>query len=173
MKTFVDTGGWISVVVEVDQYHDIGVLHYEELIGRRERLFTSDYLLKVKSHWFAIVQLCLFLTIVGENQISAQGGEVAYVRTASQFVYIGNNLLEIAFKTDNGALWSFVKKDSGIDLKTERQQAWPVTWGIRLLKPDGSELLSDSNRTDSFSYWIEAIQGGIRLHLLWNNLFSD
>ena len=45
MKTFVDTGGWISVVVEVDQYHDIGVLHYEELINRRERLFTSDYLL--------------------------------------------------------------------------------------------------------------------------------
>jgi hypothetical protein len=45
MKTFADTGGWIAVVVETDQYHDIGVLHYEELISRQERLFTSDYVL--------------------------------------------------------------------------------------------------------------------------------
>ena len=45
MKTFVDTGGWLAVVVRTDQYHDVGVLHYEALINRRERLFTSDYVL--------------------------------------------------------------------------------------------------------------------------------
>jgi uncharacterized protein len=45
MKTFVDTGGWLAVVVQTDQYHDVGVLHYEALINRRERLFTSDYVL--------------------------------------------------------------------------------------------------------------------------------
>ena len=45
MKTCVDTGGWLAVVVRTDQYHDVGVLHYEALINRRERLFTSDYVL--------------------------------------------------------------------------------------------------------------------------------
>ena len=45
MKTFVDTGAWLAVVVQTDQYHDVGVLHYEALISRRERLFTSDYVL--------------------------------------------------------------------------------------------------------------------------------
>jgi uncharacterized protein len=45
MKTFVDTGGWLAVVVQTDQYHDVGVLHYEALINRRERLFTQDYVL--------------------------------------------------------------------------------------------------------------------------------
>jgi len=45
MKTFVDTGGWLAVIVQPDQYHDVGVLHYEALIRRRERLFTSDYVL--------------------------------------------------------------------------------------------------------------------------------
>jgi uncharacterized protein len=45
MKTFVDTGGWLAVVVQTDQYHEVGVLHYEVLINRRERLFTSDYVL--------------------------------------------------------------------------------------------------------------------------------
>lgn len=45
MKTFVDTGGWIAVVVELDEYHDLGVLHYEEIINRQARLFTSDYVL--------------------------------------------------------------------------------------------------------------------------------
>ena len=45
MKTFVDTGGWLAVVVQTDQYHDVAVLHYEALINRRERLFTSDYVL--------------------------------------------------------------------------------------------------------------------------------
>jgi predicted nucleic acid-binding protein len=41
MKTFVDTGGWIAVVVQTDQYHDVGVLHYEALISRRERFFQD------------------------------------------------------------------------------------------------------------------------------------
>ena len=45
MKTFVDTGGWLAVIVQPDQYHEVGVLHYEALIRRRERLFTSDYVL--------------------------------------------------------------------------------------------------------------------------------
>jgi predicted nucleic acid-binding protein len=45
MKTFMDTGAWLAVVVQTDQYHDVGVLHYEALISRRERLFTSDYVL--------------------------------------------------------------------------------------------------------------------------------
>ncbi len=45
MKTFVDTGAWLAVVVRTDQYHDVGTLHYAALINRRERFFTSDYVL--------------------------------------------------------------------------------------------------------------------------------
>ena len=41
MKTFVDTGGSISVVVEVDQYHDIGLLHTDNVMwGNRKEFVT-------------------------------------------------------------------------------------------------------------------------------------
>lgn len=46
MKTFIDTGGWIAVVVEVDRYHDLATLHFNELLSRHEKLFTSDFVLE-------------------------------------------------------------------------------------------------------------------------------
>ncbi|MBI3920318.1 MAG: type II toxin-antitoxin system VapC family toxin [Armatimonadetes bacterium] len=45
MKCIVDTGAWIALLVEADQYHDIAVVHYEELIERRAHLLTSDFVL--------------------------------------------------------------------------------------------------------------------------------
>ena len=72
MKTFVDTGAWLAVVVRTDQYHDVGALHYEALISRRERLFTSDYVLdetvtRIRydaNHTTAVA----FLDVIGEAE---------------------------------------------------------------------------------------------------------
>lgn len=45
MRCFVDTGAWIALLVEADQYHEIAVVHYEELLQGRAHLFTSDFVL--------------------------------------------------------------------------------------------------------------------------------
>jgi hypothetical protein len=74
LKTFVDTSAWLAVVVQTDQYHDVGVLHYEALISRRERLFTSGYVLdetvtriRYDTHHAAAVA---FLDLIGEAERS-------------------------------------------------------------------------------------------------------
>jgi predicted nucleic acid-binding protein len=42
---FVDTGGWIAVMVVSDSFHEIARIHYLDLLSRRVRLFTSNYVL--------------------------------------------------------------------------------------------------------------------------------
>jgi len=42
---FIDTGGWIAVAVTSDSFHEIALNYYLELIAKRVRLFTSNYVL--------------------------------------------------------------------------------------------------------------------------------
>ena len=42
---FVDTGGWIAVNVASDSLHEAARTYYENLLSRRIRLFTSNYVL--------------------------------------------------------------------------------------------------------------------------------
>ncbi len=43
--TFVDSGGWLSVLIRTDRYHMIGSQHYRELLEQRVPLATSDFVL--------------------------------------------------------------------------------------------------------------------------------
>ncbi|MCX7924678.1 MAG: PIN domain-containing protein [Fimbriimonadales bacterium] len=44
-RVFVDSGGWLSVVIKTDRYHTAGVAYYESLLAQRAHLITSDYVL--------------------------------------------------------------------------------------------------------------------------------
>jgi uncharacterized protein len=45
MTSFVETGGWISVLVEGDQYHEAGREHWQALIDLDVRLITTDFII--------------------------------------------------------------------------------------------------------------------------------
>ena len=45
MKVFIDSGGWLSVIIESDQYHEAGKTHFEALIALGAALETSDFVL--------------------------------------------------------------------------------------------------------------------------------
>ena len=45
MTAFIDAGGWISVVIRTDQYHQSGRAYFEALIGLGARTVTSDFVL--------------------------------------------------------------------------------------------------------------------------------
>ena len=40
---FVDTGGWIALLKRDDVLHQVARTHYGQLIARRERLLTTNY----------------------------------------------------------------------------------------------------------------------------------
>lgn len=45
MRIFVDSGGWLSVLVRTDQHHVAGSAYYRQLLDAHARLFTSDFVL--------------------------------------------------------------------------------------------------------------------------------
>jgi len=45
LRVFVDTGGWLSVINEADQYHRAGSAYFQGLIQRRGVAFTTDFVL--------------------------------------------------------------------------------------------------------------------------------
>lgn len=45
MTCFVETGGWISVLVEQDQYHGAGRNYWQAMIDLGAKLVTTDYII--------------------------------------------------------------------------------------------------------------------------------
>jgi len=45
VKVFVDSGGWLSVIIESDQYHEAGRSYFEALMALGASLETSDFVL--------------------------------------------------------------------------------------------------------------------------------
>lgn len=44
-SVFVDSGGWLSIVIRTDRYHAEGSVYYRRLLDERTELITSDYVL--------------------------------------------------------------------------------------------------------------------------------
>jgi predicted nucleic acid-binding protein len=45
VKVFIDSGGWLSVIIESDQYHEAGRSYFEALMALGAALETSDFVL--------------------------------------------------------------------------------------------------------------------------------
>jgi uncharacterized protein len=45
MTIFIDSGGWLSVVVESDQYHEAGEAYFRAMLDLRVRVVTTDFIL--------------------------------------------------------------------------------------------------------------------------------
>lgn len=45
MTSFIDTSGWISVLVPEDRYHRAGARHYRALIAAKASFVTTDFVL--------------------------------------------------------------------------------------------------------------------------------
>jgi uncharacterized protein len=44
MNLFIDTGGWVGLFAEGDQYHKQATQAFQRIQGQRIRLLTSDYI---------------------------------------------------------------------------------------------------------------------------------
>ncbi len=45
MRVFVDSGGWLSILIEPDQHHEAGRSYFEALLALGARIETSDFVL--------------------------------------------------------------------------------------------------------------------------------
>ena len=45
MKVLIDSGGWLSVIIESDQYHEAGRSYFEALMALGSALETFDFVL--------------------------------------------------------------------------------------------------------------------------------
>lgn len=45
MRSFVDAGGWIAIILAKDQYHAIGTAHFQSLLRSSAKLATTDFVL--------------------------------------------------------------------------------------------------------------------------------
>ena len=45
MTSFVETGGWISVLLVDDQYHEAGRVHWQALVDLGAKLVTTDFVI--------------------------------------------------------------------------------------------------------------------------------
>lgn len=48
---FVDSGAWIALLNQKDQYHDDAVVIYSSLKQQNTRLFTTDYVIDETATW--------------------------------------------------------------------------------------------------------------------------
>lgn len=46
MTVFIDAGGWLSVVMPSDRYHQLGREHFQFLIAQQALLVTTDFVLQ-------------------------------------------------------------------------------------------------------------------------------
>jgi uncharacterized protein len=69
---FVDTGGWIAVAVTSDSLHELALNYYLNLIAKRVRLFTSNYILDEAitriRYDFGHAQACRFCELYEEAE---------------------------------------------------------------------------------------------------------
>lgn len=78
MKAFVDSGGWLSVLITTDAHHRAGARHYAGLLRSRATLVTSDYVLDEvvtrlrydRSHRAACEFLALVRTSITDGVLS-------------------------------------------------------------------------------------------------------
>jgi uncharacterized protein len=45
VTVFIDSGGWLSVVIEADRYHEAGKAYFQVLVDLRALAVTSDFVL--------------------------------------------------------------------------------------------------------------------------------
>jgi len=45
LRVFVDSGGWLSVLIRTDRYHQAGSHYYQQILAQRAILLTSDFVL--------------------------------------------------------------------------------------------------------------------------------
>src|SRR5690348_11787677 len=91
----------------------------------------------------------------------------------SQVPVLENSFLRAAFDPAKGGLVSFVHKGSGVDLRSIQTGTLPLAWGMALTNSDGSQEISDSNRTLSFSFSRSSTGGSDMLTLTWHGFFTD
>lgn len=101
---------------------------------------------------------------------AAQPPWAPYVGQDSGYVRIGNGLLEIEVRRDNGGIRSVVDKRSGVDLCAVKEGAWPLLWGITVVTPQGARDWVDNPRTDRFWVVPSSTSSEARLELNWQGL---
>jgi len=77
---------------------------------------------------------------------------LVYIRETDSAIYAGNEFLEIGFRKDTGALWSFIDKKSGIDLRGLKTDPGECLWDLRLVTKDLKHV-GPSGIRRSFSYY--------------------
>ena len=75
-----------------------------------------------------------------------------YFREDDSAIYIGNDLIEVGFVKDTGALWSILHKYSGVDLRGLKTDTGEGLWDLSLLT-EGLEHIGPSGIMRSHRYY--------------------
>lgn len=99
-----------------------------------------------------------------------------YIRETSSEVFVGNDFLEIGFRKDTGALWSFVHKESGIDLRGLKTDPGESLWDLRLVTDDMKHI-GPSGIRRSYSYYqgysISKSSAEVCLAFYWSKVWLE
>jgi len=84
-----------------------------------------------------------------------------------------NSLVRMVFDQHRGHLLSFIDKQTATELFSNRQQAWPVIFGLGYTVQDGNQLWTDSNGAKTFSYTIQLVSAGTEYTGLWQHQLEN
>jgi hypothetical protein len=98
---------------------------------------------------------------------------VARTLAQTQSPVLENDSLRVSFDPVKGGLLSFVHKTSGVDLRPIKSGTVPLAWNMGISMPDGSQEITDSNRTIGFSFTSSSTPNSSALVLTWHGFFTD
>ena len=114
-------------------------------------------------------------TITVDSTSDPAGGTVAcgdaYVTEDAQYVYIGNQQLEIVFQRSDGELYAIKNKSTNTDFMHEKN-AWWSLYDFLYYKDDQPKYVGGW-LSQSFSYSSRTVADGVALDLYWNAFTVD
>lgn len=113
--------------------------------------------------------LVMFLCFMLTNSAFAQNG--AYVVEDDQFIYAGNNNIELVFQRRDGELCSLVDKMAQVDFISEKS-AWWSLYNFHHLE-DGSPQYLGGWLAQSFDFSSQSTSDSVILNLSWGDFGWD
>jgi hypothetical protein len=116
-----------------------------------------------------ILVIVVTLLIMGHQAILADKGftntDDSYVTEDGQYIYIGNQHLELVFQKTDGELYSIIHKETGTDFITEKN-AWWSLYSVMYYQGDQAQYIHGS-QARSFNYSHRSTENGKAIDLQW------
>ena len=95
----------------------------------------------------------------------------AYFKVENNFLKLGNSFLEFQFQNNDGKLYSFIDKNSKVDLIKEKSSSWTL-YTYFFTRDNSTEYVGIGN-SKSFKFKTTQTANGIILEMNWNGFQTD